>query len=270
MSGPPSILLTNDDGIFAPGLEALVEPLARLGRLYVAAPDRNQSGVSHKISLHAPLRSHEIRSGWWMVQGTPADCIYLAVNELLPERPNVVVSGINNGPNLSYDVHYSGTVAGAMEGTLMGVPSVAVSCTEPGAGYDPAASFTAKLVERLIEHGLPPDTVLNVNVPPGPAERYQTTFLGHRLFRHHVEKRDDPRGSPYYWIGGRPRRPPDVPGSDCTAVLNGVVSVTPLGVDVTQAQVLEHGLPAFELDGVERHGTVLRSLDALSFDEDDP
>jgi len=246
------ILLTNDDGIFAAGLEALAEALAPLGTLRVAAPDRNQSGVSHQISLHAPLRSHEIRPGWFMVQGTPADCVYLAVHELLPHRPRVVVSGINSGPNLSYDVHYSGTVGGAMEGTLMGVPSVAVSATEPSRGYDAAAGFAATLVRRILAEGLPPDTMLNVNVPPGPARRYQMTGLGHRLFRHHVEKRDDPRGSPYYWIGGQPRPAEDRPGSDCNAVAEGLVSVTPLSVDITHGRSLAGAVGNWSLDGLER------------------
>lgn len=252
---PPLILLTNDDGIFAPGLEALAEALDGLGTLRVAAPDRNQSGVSHQISLHAPLRSHEIRPGWFMVQGTPADCVYLAVHQLLPERPRVVVSGINAGPNLSYDVHYSGTVGGAMEGTLMGVPSIAVSATEPARGYGAAARFARRLVARVLEAGLPPDTTLNVNVPPGDGTRYQMTRLGHRLFRHHVEKRDDPRGSPYYWIGGVPRPAEDRPGSDCNAIGEGLVSVTPLTVDITHARALRGPVGRWDLEGLERRET---------------
>lgn len=265
------ILLTNDDGIFAPGLAALADALADLGTLRVAAPDRNQSGVSHQISLHAPLRSHEIRPGWFMVQGTPADCVYLAVNELLPARPRLVVSGINAGPNLSYDVHYSGTVGGAMEGTLMGVPSVAVSATEPSRGYGPAAAFTRRLARRIFEEGLPADTVLNVNVPPGDAQRYQMTRLGHRLFRHHVEKRDDPRGSPYYWIGGAPRPAEDRPGSDCNAISEGVVSVTPISVDLTHARALRGEIGGWSLDGLERVETALPDRDPTPrfVDEDD-
>lgn len=265
------ILLTNDDGLFAPGLEALAEALAELGPVRVVAPDRNQSGVSHQISLHAPLRSHEVRPGWFMVQGTPADCVYLALHELLPERPRVVVSGINAGPNLSYDVHYSGTVGGAMEGTLLGIPSIAVSATQPARGYDPAARFAQRLVRQVLDAGLPPDTLLNVNVPPGPADRYQMTRLGHRLFRHHVERRDDPRGAPYYWIGGVPQPPEHRPGSDCNAIGDGVVSVTPLSVDMTHERSLRADLGRWDLSGLQRVETVTDSAATPPrFIEDDP
>jgi 5'-nucleotidase len=265
------ILLTNDDGLFAPGLDALADALADLGTVRVAAPDRNQSGVAHQISLHAPLRSHEVRPGWFMVQGTPADCVYLALHELLPERPRVVVSGINAGPNLSYDVHYSGTVGGAMEGTLMGIPSVAISATQPARGYAPAAGFARALVARVLEDGLPPDTLLNVNVPPGAADRYQMTRLGHRLFRHHVERRDDPRGTPYYWIGGVPRPPEDRPGSDCNAVGEGVVSVTPLSVDITHEGALRGAVGEWVLEGPERVASVADAPPTPPrFHEDDP
>jgi 5'-nucleotidase len=249
---PPLILVTNDDGIFSHGIKMLAQSLQPVGEVVVAAPDRNQSGVSHQITLHAPLRSHEIQPAWWAVQGSPADAVYLAIHELLSRRPDVVVSGINAGPNLSFDVHYSGTVGGAMEGTLMGIPGIAISATQPKQGYEASGRFAARLVRRVLDEGLPPDTVLNVNVPPGRADRFQMTFMGHRHFRHHVERRDDPRGLPYYWIGGKPSRPRDLPGSDCNAIEAGWVSVTPITVDCTNRRALAQEMRGWSLEGCTR------------------
>lgn len=249
----PLILVTNDDGVHAPGLTALAEAVAGLGEVMVVAPDRNCSGVSHKISLLHPLRGTEIRAGVWQVDGSPADCVYLAVHELLSRRPDLVLSGVNAGPNLSFDVHYSGTVGAAFEATLLGVPSIASSLTNPRSGsFEHAARFTAGLAERVLKEGLPTNTVLNVNVPAGAPSRYQLTFMGHRLFRHHVHRRDDPRGSPYYWIGGVPAEPEDMPGSDCNAVAEGMISVTPLTVDLTHVHALTRHLANLSVDGAER------------------
>ncbi|MGF1510721.1 MAG: 5'/3'-nucleotidase SurE [Myxococcota bacterium] len=248
----PLILVTNDDGVHARGIKTLAKSLQPLGEVVVAAPDRNQSGTSHQITLHSPLRSHEIFPGWWSVQGTPADAVYLAIHELLPRRPDIVVSGINAGPNLSFDVHYSGTVGGAMEGTLMGIPGVAISAIAPQRGYEESGRFAQCIVSRVLQEGLPPDIVLNVNVPPGAAERFQMTFMGHRHFRHHVERRADPRGLPYYWIGGQPERARDLPGSDCNAVEAGFVSVTPITVDSTSRRALARDLEKWSLDGWTR------------------
>lgn len=247
------ILVTNDDGLYARGLQALASAAEVLGEVAVVAPDRNQSGVSHQISLHQPLRSHEVTHQRWVVQGSPADSVYLAIHELLPRRPDLVLSGINSGANLSFDVHYSGTVGGAMEGTLMGVPSIAISLTDSSQeDYSAAGRFAVRLAAHVLEHGLPQDTMLNVNVPPGPADRYQMTFLGHRLFRHQVERRDDPRGAPYYWIGGRPQRARDLPGSDCNAVAGGWVSVTPLNVDITHRAALALGDERWRIPGLDQ------------------
>lgn len=255
LAGPMDrlILVTNDDGLYAPGIQSLASAAAVLGDVAVVAPDRNQSGVSHMISLHQPLRGHEVTAQRWVVQGSPADSVYLAVHELLPRRPDLLLSGINAGANLSFDVHYSGTVGGAMEGTLMGVPSIAVSLTEPEASdFEAASRFTMRLAAHVLEHGLPDGTMLNVNVPPGDAERYQMTFLGHRVFRHQVERRDDPRGAPYYWIGGRPTPAKDVPGSDCNAVAAGWVSVTPLTIDITHRHALAQGDARWKLPGLQQ------------------
>lgn len=249
----PLILITNDDGVHEPGIKALAAAVEDLGEVVVIAPDRNCSGMSHKISLLHPLRGIEIKPGWWQVDGSPADCVYLGIHQLLSRRPALVLSGVNAGPNLSFDVHYSGTVGAAMEGTLLGVPAIAASLTNPRNGsFELAAKFTAGLAARVLKEGLPDNTTLNVNVPGGRPERYQVTFLGHRLFRHSVHRRDDPRGAPYYWIGGEPSTPEDMPGSDCNAVADGLISVTPLSADMTNTRAFTQHLADFEVQGVER------------------
>jgi 5'-nucleotidase len=239
----PLILATNDDGIASPALEVLVESLDGLGEVWVFAPDREQSAVGHGVSLHRPLRVKNIRDHWHMVDGTPADCVLLAVRELLPRRPALVVSGINTGPNLGDDVTYSGTVAGAYEGMLLGFPSVAIS----NAGYEPtdyrtAGRCAALIARHVLKHGLPPDTVLNVNVPDVPFDQLQgisITRQGLREFDDEIIARKDPRGNAYYWIGGfRPNSVPH-PGTDIEAIANNRVSVTPLHRDITNHTSLE-------------------------------
>lgn len=248
----PLILVTNDDGIHAPGLIALAEALSSLGDVTVVAPDRNNSGASHKITLHAPLRSIEIRPGWWQIDGSPADCVYLAVHDHLPRKPDLCVSGINAGPNMSYDVHYSGTVGAAFEAALMGVQAIAVSLCDVKSGYEHSARFAARLAARVLKDGLPEDTVLNVNVPGGEPTEFQMTFLGHRLFKHEVHRRDDPRGAPYFWVGGVPAVPRTIEGSDCTALEQGLISVTPLTVDMTNQRALGHELAGWTFGDYER------------------
>ncbi len=249
----PLLLVTNDDGVLAPGIAALAEALLPVGDVVVVAPDRNRSGVSHMISLLKPLRAEMVRERWWMVDGSPADCVYLGVHELLERRPDLVVSGVNAGPNMSFDVHYSGTVGAAMEGTLLGVPSIAVSLTDPRTGsYSIAAQFAADVAARVLEEGLDSHTALNINVPGGSPRAWQLTFLGHRLFKHSVHRRDDPRGGVYYWIGGVPADPHDIPGSDCNAIAEGVISMTPLAVDVTSARHLGSGWESWQFSSAER------------------
>jgi 5'-nucleotidase len=253
MGDRPLILVTNDDGVGARGIAALAHAARELGEVVVFAPDRNRSGVSHMISLMAPLRITEVQPGWYQTEGTPADCVYLAVHGVLDRRPSIVLSGVNAGPNLSFDVHYSGTVGGAIEGTLLGIPSIAVSLTDPSKGsFELASEFTVRTARRVLERGLPSTSALNINVPGGRPTRYQMTFLGHRLFKHSVHKRDDPRGSPYYWIGGEPAEPRDIPGSDCNAVSDGVISVTPLMIDMTNLRALQQELAGFDVGGSER------------------
>jgi 5'-nucleotidase len=249
----PLILVTNDDGVMAPGLRALAEAARPLGDVVVLAPDRNRSGVSHMISLLSPLRAQEVRERWWMVDGSPADCVYLGVHELLPRRPDVVLSGVNAGPNMSFDVHYSGTVGAAMEATLLGVPAVAASLVDPRRGsFEIAARFAAGVAERILKDGLPSNVTLNINVPGGAPTAWQATFLGHRLFRHSVYRRDDPRGGTYYWIGGVPAEPHDIPGSDCNAVAEGMISLTPLSVDLTANRHFRDTLEGWQFESAKR------------------
>lgn len=255
----PLILVTNDDGVMAPGIAALAAELETIGDVRVLAPDRNRSGASHAITLLRPLRAHKIRPNWWMVDGTPADCVYLGVHEVLPRRPDLVVSGINAGPNLSFDVHYSGTVGGAMEGTLLGIPSIAVSLTNPrrGGSYELSAAFTREVSVRLLaERNRCINTTLNINVPVGQPKKWQLTFLGHRLFKHEVQRRDDPRGGTYYWIGGEPSKPKSMPGSDCDAIKEGMISVTPLAVDLSATQRVIARFDDWSFSCAEREGSI--------------
>jgi 5'-nucleotidase len=230
----PVILATNDDGIHAQGLGALAEALAALGDVYVVAPDREQSAVGHALTLHRPLRVDRLGERRFAVNGTPSDCVNLAVLGILPEPPVLVVSGINHGSNLGDDVTYSGTVSAAMEGTLLGVPSMAVSQAEGDAAGFEAAGHVAQLVAaRVLVEGLPAKTLLNVNVPRGEVRGVRLTRLGHRVYREKVVQEVDPRGRPYFWIGAGPPEWQEDEASDIAAVHAGLASVTPLHLDLT-------------------------------------
>ena len=254
----PLIMLANDDGIRSTGIRALARRLADLGELVVVAPDRERSATSHAFTLDRPLRCEEIEPSWFSVDGTPADCVYLGLLKICARKPDLVVSGINHGFNLGSDVFYSGTVAGAVEAALRDVPAIAMSLewkrgmhkTEDS--FDRAAQFAHALARAVLSEGLPPGTLLNVNVPQDPpAKGYRWTRLGKRLYRDQVDERADLRGRRYYWIGGPATGYGDVPGSDCHAVRDGVVSVTPLDLDLTHAGLLER-LPEWNVDGFDR------------------
>lgn len=239
----PLILVTNDDGIHAPGLATLVAALQTVGDVRVFAPDRQQSAVGHGVSLHRPLRVTQIKTGWCMVDGTPTDCVMLAVRDLLGAKPDLVVSGVNPGANLGDDITYSGTVAGAYEGMLLGITSFAVS----DVSYTPkhtetAAKFAAKLAHELLVSGLPKDTMLNVNVPDVPYEALNgvaVTRMGRRDYQDVIVKRLDPRGGAYYWIGGNEPSHVEEEGTDFEAIGRGMISITPLHRDVTNYAALE-------------------------------
>lgn len=232
------ILVTNDDGVHARGIEALAEAMEPLGEAWIVAPDREQSGASHSLTLHHPLRVNRVGERRFSVEGTPTDAVYVGVAAgVLPGRPDLVVSGINHGGNLGEDVTYSGTVSAAMEGTLLGIPSIAFSlATKKELEFGPAARFAARLAARVLKEGMPPDTLLNVNVPRGvDPDRlpYRITQQGRRRYTGSLDKRTDPRGRPYFWIGGDDAAIEAVPGSDYEAVYERIISITPLHLDLT-------------------------------------
>ena len=237
MGGAMIILVCNDDGIRSEGIQVLARALDPLGEVFVVAPDREQSAAGHSLTLHRPLRVEEIAPRQFAIDGTPTDCVNLAVSGILPGRPGLVVSGINKGANLGDDITYSGTVSAAMEGTLLGIPSLAVSLAgRTQFDFAAAAEFSARLVARVLAGGLPPDTLLNVNVPDRARDAmtgFRITRQGKRRFGEALIEKTDPRGKKYYWIGGDELGFVDEPGTDYAAILEGAVSITPVHLDLT-------------------------------------
>lgn len=236
------ILVTNDDGIQSPGLHVLADALRGLGRVVVVAPDRERSAISHALTLHSPLRAAEQGADRWAVDGTPTDCVNLGIHGLLREKPDLVVSGINQGANLGDDLTYSGTVAAAMEATLMGVPAMAVSLAADrfsGEDFLWGGRWAARLAAMVGKHGLPADTFLNVNVPAGQPLGMKLTRQGKRRYADAVVRNTDPRGRTYYWIGAGQLLFHDLEGTDVHAVDRGWVSVTPLHLDLTNYAAFE-------------------------------
>ncbi len=249
------VLLSNDDGIDSAGLAALHAELSKLGEVVVVAPDREQSAASHAITLSRPLRIRERRPNWFEVDGTPTDCVYVGVNHLLKAQPpDVVCAGINHGPNLGNDVVYSGTVAAAMEGALLGISSVAFSYCGTDGAFERPARFAARLAVEVAARELPRKTLLNVNFPASPTDRFEVTCLGKRTYGQSVVEKLDPRGRRYYWIGGEEARHENIPGSDCNAVFDlGAISVTPLHLDLTDHRLLD-ALRTWEVPGYAQRG----------------
>ncbi len=228
------VLLSNDDGVNAPGLAALAAAFPE-DEVWVVAPDREQSASSHAISLHRPLRIVQVGERRFSVDGTPTDAVYLALNHVMRgHAPDLVLSGVNHGPNLGNDVLYSGTVAAAMEGALLGVSAIAVSlAARPPHDFAPAAAFAAELARSVAAFPRPKPILLNVNVPAGPVKGFRFTRLGVRTYGNEVIEKQDPRGRSYFWIGGDASHR-DIPLSDCNTVLDeGLVAVTPLHLDLT-------------------------------------
>ena len=238
-----NILISNDDGYQASGIAALAAALEDIATIHVVAPDRDRSGASNSLTLDSPVRARVASNGYTCVDGTPTDCVHLAITGLLDTEPDMVVAGINSGANLGDDVLYSGTVAAAMEGRFLGFPAIAVSlATEKPAHYETAARVTVDLVQRVMAGSLPADTILNVNVPDVPWEELkgiQATRLGHRHKSEPVIKMNDPRGRPVYWVGPSGPEQDAGPGTDFHAVRTGYVSVTPLDVDLTRYDAID-------------------------------
>ncbi len=237
------ILVSNDDGYQAPCLLHLVTALSELAEITVVAPDRDRSGASNSLSLKNPLYVTRHDNGVYSVEGTPTDCVHVAITGLLEQEPDMVVSGINAGANLGDDVIYSGTVAAAMEGRFLGLPAIAISqASFHPEHFDTAARVAVWLVRRLRERPLPPDTILNVNVPDLPWDRlagFRATRLGHRHKAEPVIKSIDPRGRPIYWVGPAGPEQDAGPGTDFHAVRANHVSITPLQVDLTRHGALD-------------------------------
>jgi len=236
------ILVSNDDGYLAKGISALAEALAKIADVTVVAPDRNHSGASNSLTLHSPIRVHKVAEDRYFVNGTPSDCVHLALSGFMDEDPDIVVSGINHGANLGDDVIYSGTVAAAMEGRFLGLPAIAISLVGRHAThFDTAARVAADLVTKLRTTPLPSEVMLNVNVPDVAYEELtgiESTRLG---FRHRSEpmvKQKDPHGRSIYWIGPAGEGQDAGPGTDFEAIERGAVAVTPIKVDLTRHEML--------------------------------
>ena len=241
------LLCTNDDGILATGLEALVRAAEPLGEITVVAPDREQSATSHSLTLHHPVRPVQLGQRRFQVDGTPTDCVMLAVEGLMSERPDFVLSGVNHGSNMGEDVLYSGTVAAAMEGLMLGIPSVAISFAGGDLRADPEPLLeSVGPLRHLLAHltslpALPRDTLLNVNLPPVPPDEIRgvrLTRLGRRVYSNSLTPMSDPWGRPIYWIGGGSASWTGESDSDFQAIRDGYISVTPLHLDLTHFDVL--------------------------------
>jgi 5'-nucleotidase len=242
------ILLTNDDGINAPGIHALKRALEPLGEVIIVAPERPRSATGHAITLHKPLRIEEVDlpdgSRGWASNGTPSDCVTLGFDVVLEGRVDMVFSGINAGPNLGWDLTYSGTVSAAMEGAILGVPSIAISVAgmRRDLDFEPAACFALRLAHQVLENGLEPYSLLNVNVPAISAEEIRgvdITHQGRRQYVDRIDRRVDPFGRAYYWLCGSLREDTPDPGSDVHSVLENRISVTPVHLDLTASRLID-------------------------------
>ncbi|MCP9470027.1 MAG: 5'/3'-nucleotidase SurE [Nitrospira sp.] len=237
------ILVTNDDGIQSAGLMALAEAMAKLGEVWIVAPDRERTAVAHAVTLHKPLRVHPLGKRTYSVSGTPVDCVNLAVLKIMPEPPRLVVSGINRGVNLGDDVLYSGTVSAAVEGTILGVASMAVS--QEGRDrfrFEVGAYFSARVARLILEKGVPEETLLNLNIPDRPLRSIagvRVTALSRRRFDNPIIEKVDPHGRTYYWIAGTRLSWSRSKDSDHEAIAEGAVSLTPLRLDTTNYGVLD-------------------------------
>ena len=242
MDRKPKILITNDDGIHSEGIAALEEGLSDIGEVYVVAPESEMSGASHSLTLARPLRIRQVDERHWTVDGTPTDCVTLALNQILaPDiRPDICASGINHGANLGDDATYSGTVAGAMEATILGIPGLAFShVATRNWGFTESVRVAREVTLRALGEGLPMGTLLNVNIPKGFAKGYRVTRQGFKTARPVISEHIDPRGKPYYWIGEVRDGFRADGGTDFEAIDEGFVSITPMRSDLTNYVAIE-------------------------------
>ncbi len=257
----PIILVTNDDGIYAPGLEALSTAMKELGRVVVFAPEHDNSAASHSLTMHRPLRVKKIQKDMYTLNGTPTDCVTIGIGKVLEEKPYLVVSGINPGGNLGDDVSYSGTVSAAVEGTMLGVPSFAISVVgEEGFLFATAADFARQIARMVLAKGLPQDTLLNVNVPNLAHEKIagiRFTRQGRRVYEGAIKETRDPWGRKHYWIGGGTPTWDEGDDTDAEAVLANHISITPLHLDLTNYDALGYLMHKWhfaELNSGENNG----------------
>lgn len=238
-----NFLLSNDDGYLARGLKVMADALATIGDVTVVAPDRNRSGASNSLTLDTPLRKYVAENGYVYIEGTPTDCVHLAINGLLEKIPDMVISGINSGANLGNDVHYSGTVAAAMEGRFLGRPAIAISLVgDNPVHYDSAARVLLEIISFLGQHEIDPELLLNINVPDLPYDELgpmEITRLGNRHKSEPVIRETDPRGREIFWIGAVGQEQDAGPSTDFYAIKNNNISITPIHVDMTQYSMME-------------------------------
>lgn len=228
----PKILLTNDDGIDAPGLKVLESAVKGLGDVYVVAPSQNRSAASHSFTLREPIKICEVKPNWFSVEGTPTDCVLIAHHGLFKKTIDLVISGINNGPNMGDDVLYSGTVAAAIEGTILGIPSIAISYRKDQCNTQLAKKLITKLAKELLDKGLPKKTLLNINIPVGKVKGIKVTRMGKRIYKDMAIKNSHPSGAVSYMIDGELSWEIE-PETDFEAIENGYISITPLHLDMT-------------------------------------
>lgn len=247
----PTILVTNDDGISSPGIKVLSKILKSVGEVYVVAPETEQSAVAHALTLHRPLRFNKVGGKAYYVNGTPTDCVIIGVNKILPHKPDIIVSGINNGANIGDDISYSGTVAAAIEGTLLGIPSIAVSLdfhnkNKPGPlksspVFQAAADFAKEITLKVLARGLPENTLLNINVPNcAKINGMKITKQGKLIYESSIKELCDPRGNEYYWIGGGVPQWEPGEDTDFEAIKGGFISVTPVHLDLTNHEAMKY------------------------------
>jgi len=250
------ILISNDDGVHAIGLRTLAERLSFEHEVYIIAPDRERSAAGHALTLHKPLRIEQVVMGFevaaaWETTGTPGDCIKIGVSSILEKKPDLIISGINHGPNLGADVLYSGTVSAAMEGAVLGIPSIAVSLTNgscQSADFIYAADFVVNFVNNIVNINFPKKTILNINIPSIAASEItgvQITRLGTRMYTDSYEKRIDPRGKVYYWLAGEIVDTIDEDGTDITAIRGNKISITPVTFEMTHKSIMPELEKAF-------------------------
>ena len=230
-----TILITNDDGIHSPGIEALKQAMSELGKGVVVAPDRDNSAVSHSLTMNRPLRIIQLAEDNYTVDGTPTDCVAVALKKILPHSPDLLVSGINTGANLGDDISYSGTVSAAIEGTIYSIPSMAISVAgEPPYDFRSAIKIAGHMAEKIMQNSLPQNTLLNINVPSGNSyKKIKVTRQGRRLWQNAIRETLDPRGNKHYWIGGGTPVPDLEKDTDVYAIANGHISITPIQLDLT-------------------------------------